>query len=291
MNRTKTAAAGPKPWFTRVLDFIGCVPFGVGTMVALLVWCWIGSAGTAPFADWFVRQSFEKTEMEWFTWWPFNLLMALLALSITLVTVRRIPLNLPNLGVWTIHTGVVVLVAGGAIYFGLKVEGDMAVFRRAAVVRAGTGDPARLVLQPDAETHVSSPAGTYHVRVVDLNPAYELLTGSDKGKRTFSAQLLVEPAGGEPFIRQLLAGYPEYTEDVLPGRGRAIKVLGRRIVDETFRAELDYAPENRLFVGDRRALHVRFAGEDAYAELPLEGLPRYHEYLSGPNEAWITPLQ
>lgn len=286
---TSSSPAVRKSALERVLDFVGSVPFGITMMVLILAWCWIGSAGAAPFADWFVRQTFEKTEMEWFTWWPFNLMMVLLALSISIVTVRRIPFNLPNLGVWVIHSGVVVLVIGGFVYFGLKIEGDIAVFRRAAVLRAGGGEPARLTLQPGAITHVSGPAGTYDVRVVDLNPTYELLTGTDKGKKTFSAQLMIEPRGGQAFIRQLLAGYPEYTEDVVPGQGRAIKVIGRKLVDENFRAELDFAPSDRLFIEGRRALHVRFSGERDWSELPLSGLPRYREHLSGPNEAWIRP--
>ena len=52
---------------------------------------WVGSAGTAPFGNWFVRQTFEKTEMEWFNWWPFNLLMVLICLNLTVATLRRIP--------------------------------------------------------------------------------------------------------------------------------------------------------------------------------------------------------
>lgn len=112
-----------------VLDFVGSVPFGVALLVLILAYCWIGSAGTAPFGNWFVRQAFEKTEMEWFAWWPFQVLLGTLALSLILVTWRRIPFTLPKLGVWVIHSGVLVLMAGAAIYFGSKREGDIVLFK------------------------------------------------------------------------------------------------------------------------------------------------------------------
>ena len=283
------ARRGP---ISRLLDAIGSVPFGVTMMVLILLWCWIGSAGTAPFGRWFVRQSFEKTEMEWFNWWPFHLLLILLALALVLVTVRKIRLNVPNLGVWTIHTGVIVLLAGGWIYFGTKLEGDVAVYRRAAVLQAG-GETTRLVLAPGNTATVPTDDGLYAISVVALDPNYELLTGDDKGKRAYAAQLMIVPpaarAGARPFIRQLLDGFPQYTEDVLPGEGRAIKVIGRALVDERLVAELDYAAADRLHLNDRPALHARVAGTEAWHEFSLPGLPRYAEHLADPRDAFFRP--
>ena len=49
------------------------------------------------------------------------------------------------------------------------------------------------------------------------------------------------------FIRQLLAGYPQYTEDVIATDDpqqpmqRAVKALGRPLVDETLEMSLGYA--------------------------------------------------
>ncbi len=276
---------------TRVLDAIGSVPFGVTLMVLILLWCWVGSAGTAPFGAWFVRQSFEKTEMEWFSWWPFNVLLGLLALSLVLVTVRRIKFNLPNLGVWTIHAGVCVLMLGCALYFGLKVEGDMAVYRRQAVVTVDDGPPARLTLRDGEQTFAQGAGRAYRVAVASLQSDYELLTGDDKGKKTYAAQLAFEPlsGGGSPFVRQVLVGYPGYTEDVVPGQGRAIKVLGRSLVDQAVTVDVDYAPMDRIHVMDRYALGVRTSPRDAWTEYPLKNLPRYHEYVSRPGDAWVRP--
>jgi len=277
----------------RALDFVSSIPFGVTMMVLILLWCWIGSAGTAPFGRWFIRQSFEKTEMEWFSWWPFHVLLASLAVSLILATVRRVRLNLPNAGTWTVHAGIIVLMAGSAVYFGRKLEGDMAVYRRAAVLQADQGAAARLVLQPGATARVPVADGEYVVQVVALTPDYELLTGTDQGKRTFAAQIMVNPPAGRPgarpYIRQLLAGYPQYTEDVLPGEGRAVKAIGRALVDDRLHADLDYASADRLHLNDRPALHVRVAGSEEWTELPLRGLPRYRERLSDPTDAVLGP--
>jgi hypothetical protein len=66
---------------------------------------------------------FEMTEFEWFHWWPFDLMIGLIALTLIVTTLRRIPLRVINLGVWTIHTGIIVLIVGSFIYFHAKVEG------------------------------------------------------------------------------------------------------------------------------------------------------------------------
>lgn len=285
--------AARKPLWLRLVDGIGSLTFGIWTLVALLLYSWIGSAGFQPFYDWFPRQSFELTEMEWFNWWPFHLLCALLALSLILVTVRRIRFNLPNLGVWTVHAGIIVLMLGCVVYFGLKREGDMAVYRRQAIVQLPGGAPVALTLQPDAEAIVSGGERVYRVSVANLNSSYELLTGEDKGKKTLSAQLMFTPlsGGGTPFIRQVLVGYPEYTEDVVPGQGRAIKVLGRKLIDEAIEVDLDYAPKDRISLYDRAALMLRPVGKGEWSEYRLRGLPRYHEYVGSVDDAAVNPGQ
>lgn len=292
-GRPSRPPAQRRPFSLRLVDGIGSVTFGIWTLVALLVYSWIGSAGLQPFYDWFPRQSFELTEMEWFNWWPFHLLCALLALSLVLVTVRRIKFNLPNLGVWTVHAGILVLMLGCVVYFGLKREGDMAVYRRQAIVQVPGGAPVALTLHPDAEAIVGGDDRTYRVSVSDLNSAYELLTGEDKGKKTLSVQLSFTPLAGDgtPFIRQLLVGYPEYTEDVVPGQGRAIKILGRKLVDDSVAVQLDYAPKDRISLYDRAALMLRPVGSSEWTEYRLRGLPRYREYVASAADAAVNPGQ
>ncbi|MDQ7088370.1 MAG: hypothetical protein Q9Q13_11185 [Acidobacteriota bacterium] len=177
------------------IDFVGNMWFGVTVMTLILVYCWVGSAGTYPF-EWFPRQTFEKTEMEWFTWWPFLTLVGLLCLSLSCATLRKIPFNLPNLGTWSAHLGILVLVLGCGIYYSQKLEGDIAVYRRQAIVQVEDGEPASLVLRPGEQVVVRGSSRAYRVRVATLNPAYELLTGDDKGKKTYAAQLDFAPLGG-----------------------------------------------------------------------------------------------
>lgn len=278
----------------RLADAIGSVRFGVTILVLILVYSWIGSAGLQPLVNWFPRQNFELTEMEWFSWWPFHLLTALLALSLVLVTLRKIRFSLPNLGVWTVHTGVIVLLVGCVLYFGTKVEGDVAVYRRQVVLQAPGGAPVELPLQPQVSVEVPGEPVRYRVRVVDLRHDYELLTGEHRGERTYAAQLFVQPEGpdgaGEPFVRQLLDGYPQYTEDVLPGQGRAVQVTGQPLVDEALRAEMSYHAPRRIHLHHRPALHVRATGDPGrFAELPLRGLPRYREYMDHTERVFIAP--
>jgi hypothetical protein len=273
----------------RALDFIGNLWFGITMMVLILIYCWLGSAGTQPLYDWFPRQTLDKTEMEWFTWWPFNLMVALLAISLITATIRKIPFNLPNLGVWMVHVGIIVMILGAVVYYSLKIEGDMAVYRRQAAIQVDDGPAETMILRPRESAVVRGDGRAYRVSVSSLNPSYELLTGEDKGATTYAAQLRFDPmgGGGEPFVRQLLVGYPQYTEDVIPGEGRAIKRTGSALVDEDVDVELQYAATNRLFVHSEYAIYARPAGSERWAQLPIDGLPRYHEHVATSGDAFV----
>src|SRR5690242_19299048 len=106
---------------TRLLDRIGNIWFGVTLLVLIFIYSSIGSA--APpirqgiLADWtgieFLR--FDKTEFDWFSWWPLQIILGLFCLSIILVTLRKIPITIVNAGVWTIHTGILILTISSAI--------------------------------------------------------------------------------------------------------------------------------------------------------------------------------
>ncbi|MFN7965015.1 MAG: hypothetical protein U0V87_04915 [Acidobacteriota bacterium] len=278
---------------TRILDFVGSVPFGVAVLILILAYCWIGSAGLYPIPNSFVRQMVEKTEMEWFSWWPFNTLIVLLCAAVIIISVRKIPRTLPKLGVWVVHIGIVVLSIGSFIYFGTKVEGDVAVFRRELVLSIPGGETRAMLLQPGAQTVVNAGATQYRVQVAEINPNYELLTGSDKGKKTASVNLMINPVqngvAGRPFVRQLLMDYPQYTEDVIPGQGRAIKTLGRKLVDETLHADLRYHAADRFFVHHSMAIHARLPGREDWAEYVVDDPPHYTEHVSSADAAYSEP--
>ena len=279
-------ARGP---LTLLLDTIGSVWFGVTMLFFILVYAWLGSAGLAPLLHWTAVREFEKTEMEWYAWWPFNAMIAAFSIALILVTLRKIKFSVFNLGVWVVHVGILVLVTGCLIYFGTKIEGDMLVYRHQAVISAGGGEPSTIVLRRGEQTQVKAPDGTsYSVEVMGFTPGYTLLTGEDKGKKTYSTRLSVSRAGGKAkptaFVRQVLTGYPQYTEDVIPGKGRAIKTIGKRVVDDALDVKLIHAPARTLYLVEKMALLVRKVGTEAWTEYPMPDLPRYHEYLREPND-------
>jgi len=259
---------------------------GIVLLTLLLIYLSVGSA--LPF----VRESrlFEMTEFEWFNWWPFGLLGGLLAVNLTVVTLRRIPFNLVKLGVWMIHTGIVLLIVTSWWYFAAKVEGDAPVIRRMVEARAPSGETARFPALPGA----SASAGGYTFRVANLDPNWPILSGDHEGEEAFSVSVMVEPPGeingGERFIRQMLAGYGQYTEDVLPGRGRAVKETGEKLVDGDLEMNLALAPQEWYHLAQTRAVYVREVGGGDWTELPVDGLPRYNDYADAPQrDLWPAP--
>jgi hypothetical protein len=67
---------------------------------------------------------FEMSEPEFYSWWPLRVILALFILNMIIATVRRIEFTFPNLGVLTVHTGIVTIALGSLYYRGLKIEGD-----------------------------------------------------------------------------------------------------------------------------------------------------------------------
>lgn len=290
INATNGSAGGarkpaPRLW-TPLLDLFSSIWFGITLAVILFVYCSIGSAMPA------LRQHpwLEMTEFQWFHWWPFNLLIALFTLTMIVATIRRIPLRKLNAGVWMIHTGIVLLTLGSYIYFGSKIEGDAPVFRRQVNIEVpGEAQPAKLVVLPGSRTQVSSPSGDWRFSIQSTQTDWPILSAEDKGKTAYAVNVRVEPPGGEPFVRQLLSGFPQYTEDVLPGKGRAIKAVGTKLVNEDLKLSLDYHPTDTFHVMDTWALFIRRVGDKHWHERPIEGLPRYNDRISSRDQVFSDP--
>jgi hypothetical protein len=66
----------------------------------------------------------EMSELEFYSWWPLRLVLTLFVVNMIVATVRRIEFTLPNLGVLTVHTGIVTIALGSMYYGALKQEGD-----------------------------------------------------------------------------------------------------------------------------------------------------------------------
>ena len=86
---------------------------------------------------------FEMTELEFYGWWPFQVVLLLFVVNMVWATVRRIEFSIPRLGVLTVHFGIILIALGSVFYSRLKVEGDTVLWRadlvpggeRAAAVR------------------------------------------------------------------------------------------------------------------------------------------------------------
>ncbi|MEX0653974.1 MAG: hypothetical protein WD534_00160 [Phycisphaeraceae bacterium] len=72
----------------------------------------------------------EMTELEFYAWWPMKVILFLFVLNMVWATVRRIEFKFANLGVLTVHTGIVVIALGAMFYGRFKVEGDTILWRR-----------------------------------------------------------------------------------------------------------------------------------------------------------------
>lgn len=67
----------------------------------------------------------EMSEIEFYAWWPLRVILLLFVTNMVTATVRRIEFIFPNLGVLTVHTGIVTITLGSLYYAGRKQEGDM----------------------------------------------------------------------------------------------------------------------------------------------------------------------
>jgi hypothetical protein len=276
-------AAVPKAHspFGVVLNLFSSIWLGVVLLVILFFYCSIGSA--LPM----VRQMriFEMTEYEWFVWWPFNLLIALICLNLTVATLRRIRLNMLTLGVWMIHSGIIILALGSVWYFTTKVEGDTPIIRRTVHITTPDGRTGAVAAIPGNQVQIGD--WSFMISNVDLH--WELLSGEDKGKRVYQVTVAAESPDGTQFMRQLHDGYPQYTEDFIPGEGRAIRTLGRTLVDEDVQMGLELAPQDSFYLQHSWALYLREKGSDRWIERPIRGLPRFNDYIASLEHVWPAP--
>jgi len=280
--RKPSTAAQTNP----ILQLFGSIWFGILLLTALFVYCSIGSALPQ------VRQlpALEMTEFEWFHWWPFDVLVALFCINMTTVTLRRIPFRPVNYGVWTIHTGIIVLAIGSYIYFGTKVEGDAAVFRRQVVIQApGASESQEIVALPGNKVSAIGEGGTWHFEVFDTNTEAEALDASNEVVQAYEVSVMVTPPDGERFLRYLYAGQDHFTRDLIPGMGFASNALGRRLVKEDLAMSLAYQPTTIFHVMDTWALYVRNRGDSEWTQRPISGLPRYNDSISSRDMVFLDP--
>lgn len=105
-----------------IVRLFSSVWFGIILLTLILAYACVASALPQ------VRGAVEMTEMQIFRHWTFVMLVTLFSITMIVTTWRRIRWNMTNLGVLTVHSGLIILTAGSALYFGTKVEGDVQLF-------------------------------------------------------------------------------------------------------------------------------------------------------------------
>jgi hypothetical protein len=118
-----------------VLNRVAGVPVA-GRMIRLFSSVWLGIALLALIGAYIaigsgaprLRARLEMTDLQFFDAWPMRVLLGLLVLDLVVVTIRRIPLTLFKLGAWTVHLGILTLIAGCVWYFSCKQEGSVRLF-------------------------------------------------------------------------------------------------------------------------------------------------------------------
>ena len=286
-----------------LIDLFTTVWLGITILSTLFIYCSIGSSGVPvsifiwePTAWVNLREmrGLEMTEFEWFHWWPFKWLIALLCLNMTIVTLRKIPLGLLTVGVWSIHTGVIVLVLGCLVYFSQKVEGDVLISRRRVVIQQPGADPVSMVVTPGNTIQI----GTRTYTITGINPNWELMSGEDKGKQAYTVTVSVD-GSEESFMRQLIAGYPEYTEDIMRSddpkqpMARAKNIVGRVLFDEELEMQLIYDAKDEFLLTQSGALYLRELSASGVAqtkwiERPIHNLPRFNDYIDDYDDVWVS---
>jgi hypothetical protein len=119
LDRAANSRLVPLNYLVRMLSSVW---LGILWLFLTALYVGIGSG----FAS--LRARLEMTDLQFFDWWPMVTLQVLMLATLIVVTLRRIPLSIYKLGVWTIHSGVVVLVLGCFVYFGGKYEGEARIY-------------------------------------------------------------------------------------------------------------------------------------------------------------------
>ena len=268
---------------TRLLDVISDIWFGVGLFAAIFIYSSLGSAvppiRQGAMADWLGWEllRFEKTESQWFAWWPFKGMIGLLCVSVALATVRRVRFNLLNAGVWAIHGGIIVLAISAAVHFANKVEGDAAIFHSRALIRTAAGETAELVVRPRAMTTIGTGDRAGTVGVVSIDPRAAL---TDDGLPMPEVLLAVALPGTEPFVRSLPVDQPDQVRDWYV-RNQQLVPSSRPsgLADDGLAVTLGYDPVAHFCQVDTVAVYIRPVGRAAWTQLRARDVPHYYEYV------------
>lgn len=233
---------------------------------------------------------FEMTELEFYSWWPLRVVLVLFVINMMIATIRRIEFNFKNLGVLTVHTGIIVISLGSVYYQALKKEGD-------ALLRAGVptargeptvGSPVRgfwdntsVALWVAQREFSGSPLWDERpLRNIPRYNDYNLVAGLPESARSADPARIAGPLAA-------IDTHAERPLDIEIPRGGVDPILGTPRVDEDIRFRVvgyaEYARENESLV---------FVDDDSAGSLPAESKTpiRVVELLSRvPDETGAVP--
>lgn len=291
--RAATASAGRAP------RFLATVLVGLGAAIAG-AWAWsalawpalrydpIEGAGVRFFAD-FARQyqsttvrrlpGVEMTELEFYSWWPLTGALLLFCGNLIFATIRRIEFNFKNLGVLTVHTGIITIALGTVMYASYKVEGDTILLAAPPMPGAPQPGPTQTAFYDNTQVvlNVAQHLGMggrprWEQRAIDGLPRYNtyaLDAGAGPDREFLSALESHDAHTNEDTHDQAHASDDGRTLDIaIPeGDGRFVDPdLAFRVVGYAPQVELvpDWARAERPIMGDANPLREL----ELYADLP-----------------------
>lgn len=278
MHSNSPPSNGPARIFNGLLRFFSSIRLGIVLIALIILYSTIGSA--IPPA----RQFFELTEFQYFNHWIFGALIGLFCLNLTVATVRRIPFTVRNLGVLTVHTGLLTLCAGSVVYFGQKIEGDVLLLapsiRVYSIGRSQTVQNRLLASFAVYEgkqwtTNMPALGGEYDVRVVSVR---------HRGMTTASEVEVDVKVGKEPVQRLTMALPTDAHKRLDPSTVEAHPEFAR--VNDAIALQL--VPGNtsdKFYDQQTPILTIEKDGQSYDFELPT--LPYYQEILE-PTVAPVT---
>ena len=160
----------------------------------------------------------EMSELEFYSAWPMRLLLLAFVLNMVVATVRRIEFVFVNLGVLTVHTGIVMIALGSVYYQSQKREGD-AILMAGAPDERGVPRPGPPVSVFYDNTHVALYVSQYRgweqrpVRGVPRYNDYGLDVGSGRSALAAAGRGLSLPPGSDRRLSIPVAPSPLGTTD------------------------------------------------------------------------------
>ncbi|MFN0135208.1 MAG: hypothetical protein ACKVS9_03725 [Phycisphaerae bacterium] len=254
-----------------VIDLFSSIAFGISMLALVLIYSTVVSAIPA------VARALELTEMEAFRHWLFVTLITLFATSLTLVTLRKIRWTVINLGVLTVHAGLLTFVVGSIWYFFKKHEGDVRLDSpRIELVTIGTQESrevAKILAEKDQTWSATMPAFGGRVSITVLETTQAGLQVAQKAK------VRVSVGEAEPKVLELtLVEKPlEAISDRL-----AVRLIGSKPQEHFYDEELPAlwarpaeGPGRKHEIVPIRGLplHVERYGDEGYTLRDTSGRP------------------